>query len=130
MAVILDGKATSAQVRGEIATAARALTERTGVVPGLAVVIVGDDPASQVYVRNKRRACEQVGFYSEGFELPADTTQETLEALVDRLNEDDRIHGILVQLPLPRHLTPGASCSASVRTRTWMPSIPTMSAGS
>ena len=104
MAVILDGKATSAQVRGEIATAARALTERTGVVPGLAVVIVGDDPASQVYVRNKRRACEQVGFYSEGFELPADTTQETLEALVDRLNEDDRIHGILVQLPLPRHL--------------------------
>ena len=59
MAVILDGKATSAQVRGEFATAARALTERTGVVPGLAVVIVGDDPASQVYVRNKRRACEQ-----------------------------------------------------------------------
>lgn len=107
MAVILDGKATSAQVRGEIATAARALTERTGVVPGLAVVIVGDDPASQVYVRNKRRACEQVGFYSEGFELPADTTQETLEALVDRLNEDDRIHGILVQLPLPRHLDAG-----------------------
>ena len=92
MAVILDGKATSAQVRGEIATAARALTERTGVVPGLAVVIVGDDPASQVYVRNKRRACEQVGFYSEGFELPADTTQETLEALVDRLNEDGSSH--------------------------------------
>ncbi len=68
---------------------------------------MGDDPASQVYVRNKRRACEQVGFYSEGFELPADTTQETLEALVDRLNEDDRIHGILVQLPLPRHLDAG-----------------------
>ena len=103
MAVILDGKATSAQVRGEIATAARALTERTGVVPGLAVVIVGDDPASQVYVRNKRRACEQVGFYSEGFELPAD--------------------------PCRAIWTPGASCSASVRTRTWMPSIPTMSAG-
>lgn len=104
MAVLLDGKAISAQVRSEIAAETHALTEKTGIVPGLAVVIVGNDPASQVYVRNKRRACEQVGFYSEGYELPADTTQAALESLVDRLNADDRIHGILIQLPLPRHL--------------------------
>lgn len=107
MAHIIDGKAISAQVRAEIAEKTRALTERTGILPGLAVVIVGDDPASQVYVRNKHRACEQVGFYSEVHELPADTTQETLEELVDRLNADQRIHGILVQLPLPRHLDEG-----------------------
>lgn len=104
MALIMDGKAVSAQVREEIAQKARELTARTGIIPGLAVIIVGDDPASQVYVRNKHRACEQVGFHSEGYELPADTTQEALEALIDRLNTDDRIHGILVQLPLPRHL--------------------------
>lgn len=104
MALIMDGKAVSAQVREEIAQKARKLTARTGIIPGLAVVIVGDDPASQVYVRNKHRACEQVGFHSEGYELPADTTQEALEALIDRLNTDDSIHGILVQLPLPRHL--------------------------
>lgn len=104
MALIMDGKAISAQVREEIAQKARELTARTGIIPGLAVIIVGDDPASLVYVRNKHRACEQVGFHSEGYELPADTTQEALEALIDRLNTDDRIHGILVQLPLPRHL--------------------------
>lgn len=107
MAHIIDGKAISAQVRAEIAEKTRDLTARTGILPGLAVVIVGDDPASQVYVRNKHRACEQVGFYSEVHELPADTTQETLEELVDRLNADQRIHGILVQLPLPRHLDEG-----------------------
>lgn len=104
MALIIDGKAISAQVREEIAQGTRELVARTGVTPGLAVVIVGTDPASQVYVRNKRRACEQVGFYSEVHELAADTTQEALEALIDRLNADERIHGILVQLPLPRHL--------------------------
>lgn len=107
MAHIIDGKAISAQVRAEIAEKTHDLTARTGILPGLAVVIVGDDPASQVYVRNKHRACEQVGFYSEVHELPADTTQETLEELVDRLNADQRIHGILVQLPLPRHLDEG-----------------------
>lgn len=107
MAHIIDGKAISAQVRDEIAEQTRDLVARTGIRPGLAVVIVGEDPASQVYVRNKRRACEQVGFYSEVHELPADTTQEALEALVDQLNTDERIHGILVQLPLPRHLDAG-----------------------
>ncbi len=104
MANIIDGKAISAAVRGEIQEHTQALIETTGIVPGLAVVIVGTDPASQVYVRNKRRACEEVGFYSEAYELPEETTQEELEALVDKLNADEKIDGILVQLPLPRHL--------------------------
>ena len=104
MAKIIDGKAISAQIRSEIAQKREEFTKESGVVPGLAVIIVGEDPASQVYVRNKRRACEEVGFYSEAYELPEATTQEELEALVDRLNADNKIHGILVQLPLPKHL--------------------------
>ena len=104
MAKIIDGKAISQAVRAEIAEDTKHFTERTRITPGLAVVIVGTDPASQVYVRNKRRACAEVGFYSEGYEMPEDTTQDELEALVDKLNADDRIHGILVQLPLPKHL--------------------------
>ena len=104
MATRIDGKLISAQIREEIKQESRAFAARSGFVPGLAVVIVGDNPASQVYVRNKKKACEEVGFYSEVHALPADTTQEQLNALVDRLNGDDRIHGILVQLPLPAHL--------------------------
>ena len=76
----------------------------TGIRPGLAVVIVGDDPASHVYVKNKKKGCEQVGFYSEEYALPEQTSQEELMQLLDRLNADPKIHGILVQLPLPRHL--------------------------
>ncbi len=108
MANIIDGKAISAAVRAEIKANTQALIEKTGIVPGLAVVIVGTDPASQVYVRNKHRACEEVGFYAEAYELPEETTQEELEALVDKLNADDKIDGILVQLPLPRHLDENA----------------------
>ena len=104
MANIIDGKAISAAVRGEIKENTQKLIAETGITPGLAVIIVGTDPASQVYVRNKRRACEEVGFYSEAYELPEDTTQEELEALVDKLNADPAIHGILCQLPLPKHL--------------------------
>lgn len=104
MAKIIDGKAISAQIRSEIAAETKEFLDKNGFVPGLAVVIVGEDPASQVYVRNKCRACEEVGFYSESYELAADTTQENLEALIDTLNEDPNIHGILVQLPLPKHL--------------------------
>lgn len=104
MANIIDGKAISKEVRAEIAADTKRLIEKKGVTPGLAVIIVGEDPASQVYVRNKRRACEEVGFYSEAYELPESTTQAELEALVDRLNGDEKIHGILVQLPLPKHL--------------------------
>ena len=104
MATRIDGKAISAQIRGEIKQACVDFERANGFLPGLAVVIVGENPASQVYVRNKKRACEEVGFYSEVHELPESTTQEELNALVDRLNGDERIHGILVQLPLPRHL--------------------------
>ena len=104
MAKIIDGKAISKQIREEIAAETLEFAAKNGFKPGLAVVIVGEDPASQVYVRNKRKACDEVGFYSESYELPAETTQEELEALVDKLNNDDNIHGILVQLPLPKHL--------------------------
>lgn len=104
MAKIIDGKAISAQIRAELKEETEAFAKATGVRPGLAVIIVGSDPASQVYVRNKRRACEEVGYYSEAYELPESTTQEELNALVDRLNADEKIHGILCQLPLPKHL--------------------------
>lgn len=100
---IIDGKAVSKAVKEQVKAECEALKKK-GITPGLAVILVGDDPASQVYVRNKERACEECGFYSEKYALPADTTQEELNALVDRLNEDDRISGILCQLPLPKHL--------------------------
>ena len=104
MAKIIDGKAISAQIRAELKEETERLVKETGVRPGLAVIIVGSDPASQVYVRNKRRACEEVGYYSEAYELPENTTQEELNTLVDKLNANDKIHGILCQLPLPKHL--------------------------
>ena len=104
MAKIIDGKAISAQIRAELKEETEAFAKETGIRPGLAVIIVGNDPASQVYVRNKRRACEEVGYYSEAYELPENTTQEELNALVDKLNADEKIHGILCQLPLPKHL--------------------------
>lgn len=104
MAKIIDGKAISAELRAELKSRTAALLERTGVQPGLAVVLVGDDPASQIYVRNKQRACEQVGFRSEQQLLPGDTTPEALRAVIARLNAAPEIHGILVQLPLPPQL--------------------------
>jgi len=100
MTNIINGKEISAAIRQEIRAEVEALPKR----PGLAVVLVGNDPASQVYVRNKERACEEVGFYSEKYTLPEDTTREQLLSLVDQLNESPTIHGILVQLPLPKHL--------------------------
>lgn len=104
MAVIIDGKKVSARIREQIAADTQKLLTETGVRPGLAVVIVGEDPASKVYVKNKKKGCEQVGFYSEEYALPEKTSQEELLALLDRLNGDPKIHGILVQLPLPKHL--------------------------
>ena len=104
MAKIINGKEISATIRSEIKEATERLVAESGVRPGLAVIIVGEDPASQVYVRNKKRACDEVGFYSESYELPESTTQDELNALVDRLNKDEKIHGILCQLPLPKHL--------------------------
>ena len=104
MAQRIDGKAISAEIRAELKEQTARFCEENGYAPGLAVIIVGDDPASRVYVRNKKRGCEEIGFHSEVYELSADTTQEALCALVDRLNADPAIHGILVQLPLPAHL--------------------------
>lgn len=104
MAQIIDGKKIAAEVRERIAADTRAFSGKYGFVPGLAVVIVGEDPASQVYVRNKGKACAEVGFYSEIHRMAADTTMEELLAKIDALKNDPRIHGILVQMPLPAHL--------------------------
>jgi methylenetetrahydrofolate dehydrogenase (NADP+)/methenyltetrahydrofolate cyclohydrolase len=101
---IIDGKAISAEIRRELAEQTKEFKEKNGFAPGLAVIIVGEDPASKVYVRNKHKACEEIGFTSYGYELPESTTEEELISLVEKLNHDDRVHGILVQLPLPRHL--------------------------
>ena len=101
MAKILDGQALAKEVRGEVAAGVVEMVENHQVTPGLAAVLVGDDPASAVYVRNKRRACDEVGMFSETFALQTSTSQGELLELVDRLNQDSRFHGILVQLPLP-----------------------------
>lgn len=84
------------------------------MIPGLAVILVGNDSASQVYVRNKEKACQEVGFYSEVYRLPESTTQEQLLQLIDRLNKDDKIHGLLVQLPVPAHIDEKAVTMQSV----------------
>ena len=111
MAHIIDGKAIAAALRSEIAAETAALKEQ-GITPGLAVILVGDDPASQTYVRNKQKACAEVGFYGEQINLPADTTQEQLLAVVEELNNREDIHGILCQLPLPRGLDDSAVIAA------------------
>jgi len=103
-AQLIDGKAIAAQVYDEILAEVTALKETHGITPGLATVLVGENPASQTYVRSKQRKCEQLGFNSVGEVLPADATQDEVEAVVARLNADPSIHGILVQLPLPKHL--------------------------
>ena len=100
---LIDGKAVSFQVKQQVKQECDKLKTK-GVTPGLAVIIVGDDPASQVYVRNKEKACEECGFYSVKYALDADTTQDELNALIDKLNKDEKINGILCQLPLPKHL--------------------------
>lgn len=101
---IIDGKKVSAQVKQEVKNETELLKKEYSITPGLAVVIVGDDPASRVYVNNKKKACELVGFHSEEYALSAETTQEELLSLVKELNEKKDINGILVQLPLPKHL--------------------------
>ncbi|MGI6687672.1 MAG: bifunctional methylenetetrahydrofolate dehydrogenase/methenyltetrahydrofolate cyclohydrolase FolD [Christensenellales bacterium] len=103
MAVILSGKALSEKLTQEQKKRVEELKAQ-GIHPGLAVVLVGEDPASQIYVRNKGIACETIGIYSETIRLPDETSQELLEETIDRLNRDKKISGILVQLPLPKHL--------------------------
>lgn len=110
-AVRMDGKMVSAKVRGSILEEVNGLKEK-GVRPGLAVIIVGEDPASKVYVRNKERACEECGFYSEKYALPEETTQEELLGLIDELNHNPHIDGILCQLPVPKHINEQAIIDA------------------
>ncbi len=104
MAKIIDGKAISNAIREEITEEVERFESENGFRPGLSVIIVGENPASKVYVRNKKLACEQVGFNSEVIEMPEETAEEELLAVIDRLNGDKNVHGILVQLPLPKHI--------------------------
>ena len=101
---IIDGKLVSEKIRNVIKEKAQRIQKEFSKVPGLAAVLVGEDPASQIYVRNKRRSCEDVGIYSEEHKLSESTTQDELLSLIDKLNNDNKINGILVQLPLPSHI--------------------------
>ena len=103
MAEIISGTALAAKIRGELREETAALKER-GIVPGLAVVLVGEDPASKVYVRNKTKACEEIGFYHEQYNLPATISEQEILDLVEELNHSEKIHGILIQAPLPKGL--------------------------
>ena len=101
MAKILDGTALAGEIRSEVAAGVLEMQDKHGVTPGLAAILVGDDPGSAIYVRNKRRACDEAGLFSETFSLPDSTSQDQVLNLLNRLNGDERFHGILVQLPLP-----------------------------
>lgn len=103
MAKIIDGKRISAEIKDELKQKVAKLKQQ-GITGALAVIQVGNDPASSVYVRNKKKACEYIGIESLSYELPEETTQEELLALIDRLNQDDKVNGILVQLPVPKHI--------------------------
>lgn len=107
-AKIIDGKAIAGEIRAEIGARIERLRRDGRPAPGLAVVLVGEDPASAIYVRNKRRACEEAGVVSRAYDLPDSTSEAALLALIDELNADDAIHGILVQLPLPDHVNENA----------------------
>ncbi len=122
-AQILDGKATAKEIRDEIADEVRRWVDRGGAKPCLTAVLVGDDPASQVYVRNKHRACEQVGIAGKVERLPADATESQLLDLIGRLNADPTVHGILVQLPLPQRTDQAGDESAAIDTRRLLDAI-------
>ena len=109
-AKLLDGKIMSAEIKAEIAERVKNL-KKQGVIPGLAVILVGNDPASEIYVRNKQIGCEETGMNGQTIRMPEETSQEALEAEIERLNHDDTVHGILVQLPLPSHLNEQAVLS-------------------
>ncbi|MCE5251695.1 bifunctional methylenetetrahydrofolate dehydrogenase/methenyltetrahydrofolate cyclohydrolase FolD [bacterium] len=106
MARLIDGKAIAQEMQEEMKAKVAGLKEK-GIVPGLAAILVGDNPASHTYVRNKEKACERVGIFSDTYRLPASTTEGDLLALVDDINHNNRFHGILVQLPLPEHIDEG-----------------------
>lgn len=112
MAKLINGKEIAASVRERVRLEAAELREKTGIVPGLAVILVGDDPASKIYVGNKKKACLEAGFNSFEHILPAETSQQELLELIERLNEDPAVHGILCQLPLPKHIDERAVIAA------------------
>ena len=112
MAEIIDGKKISAEIREELKVKVLELQNKYGDVPGLAVVLVGDDPASAVYVRMKGKGCEEIGIRSFQYILPETTTEDELMALIDELNKDSKVSGILVQLPLPKHISEKAIINA------------------
>ena len=101
---LIDGKALALQVREWLATESAEVFAKTGMKPGLATILVGDDPASQLYVKSKQKACDAAGIYIDDHKLPASTTQAELLSLIEKKNADSKIHGILVQLPLPKHI--------------------------
>ena len=105
MAIIINGKKIAQDVRNEIREEALRLKAKTGILPGLAVILVGEDPASKIYVRMKEAACEEVGFLSREYKFPADADEGKILNIISDLNRDDEIHGILVQLPLPGHIS-------------------------
>jgi len=111
-AIILDGKALAARIRGELAGQVADLARKHGRAPGLAVILVGNDPASEIYVRNKKAGSEKLGIVSYSHELPAETSQQHLLGLITELNADPRVDGILVQLPVPKHINPEAIIEA------------------
>lgn len=112
MSKIIDGKVISEKIRSEVKAATEKLIKEKGVTPGLAVVLVGDNPASKVYVGSKEKACIEMGFYSEKHVLPVTASQDELLKLIDKLNKDSKIHGILVQLPLPKQINEDAVLEA------------------
>jgi methylenetetrahydrofolate dehydrogenase (NADP+)/methenyltetrahydrofolate cyclohydrolase len=127
-AEIINGKAIAAKVRQEVASDVEAFTARTGRRPGLATVLVGDDPASAIYVANKRKAAGEVGIESFHHELPATASTEEVEAVIEQLNEDDRVSGILCQLPVPDHLD-GVHLTGLIDARKDVDGLTPLSAG-
>lgn len=109
---IIDGKALAQQIEEEVRTGVEDLESNRGITPGLATILVGDDPASKMYVRLKHKACERVGIEAEDYLLPAEATQEELSSLIKTLNENKDVHAILLQLPLPKHLSPQEAMEA------------------
>ncbi|HEU19752.1 MAG TPA: bifunctional methylenetetrahydrofolate dehydrogenase/methenyltetrahydrofolate cyclohydrolase FolD [Deltaproteobacteria bacterium] len=112
MPIIINGNDVAREIRYEIKAKVGALQEQRGIIPGLAVILVGKDPASRIYVRRKTEDCEEVGFFSREFKLPENTEEHRLLSIIDELNRDGRIHGILVQLPLPQHINANAIIDA------------------
>lgn len=112
MSIIINGKSVAQEIRHEIKDKVLVLKEQRGFIPGLAVILVGEDPASRIYVRKKTEDCEEVGFFSREFKLPENTEEHKLLTIIDELNRDSEIHGILVQLPLPKHINPNAVIDA------------------